>query len=147
MKMRLTLEVHYKDGTITEVEADDLLTHVAEFAAGEGLLSGDGPGEVEAWHPHVERIDKPRQQRRVEHHCDYCGREENAEHGPGTGYWYVPCPSDDCPSNDRQAGIALLNQTVERISKLVEQDPDGKKYPDLWALHSDISQYLDRVDQ
>lgn len=28
--------------------------------------------------------------------CSSCGREED-------GHWYVPCPSDDCPSHEANA--------------------------------------------
>ena len=32
---------------------------------------------------------------RIECPCPYCGRHE-------AGHWYVPCPSDDCPSHDKE---------------------------------------------
>lgn len=39
----------------------------------------------------------------------------------------------------------LLQATLDEISKLVEKDKDGKKFPGLWSLHADICQYLDKV--
>ena len=30
--------------------------------------------------------------------CPHCGREEYRDFEP-LGYWYSPCPADDCPSN------------------------------------------------
>jgi len=32
--------------------------------------------------------------RQVNHPCAHCGRAEG-------GRWFVPCPSDDCPSHDK----------------------------------------------
>lgn len=43
-----------------------------------------------------------------------------------------------------KAAEELLQATLDAISELIESDPDGKKYPRLWALHSDICQYLDQ---
>lgn len=39
----------------------------------------------------------------------------------------------------------LLEATITAISELVQEDQDGKKYPRLWALHSEICEYLDRL--
>lgn len=37
---------------------------------------------------------------RIETPCPDCGREEYDDNGDPLGYWYTPCPSDDCPSHD-----------------------------------------------
>ena len=56
MKMRLTLTVDYKDGTITEQEAKTCLTAVVFDSASKGLFTGPGPGEVEDWEYKTERL-------------------------------------------------------------------------------------------
>lgn len=37
----------------------------------------------------------------------------------------------------------LLERALAEISKLVEIDPKGEKFPELWKLHTDIHEYLD----
>lgn len=43
--------------------------------------------------------------------------------------------------------VALLRQALDEISNLVKKDPDGKRYPGLWALHSDICQAFDEMGE
>jgi len=43
--------------------------------------------------------------------------------------------------------VGLLTRTLDEISALVEKDPDGKKFPQLWSLHADICQALDEIEE
>jgi hypothetical protein len=53
MRAILTIEVDYAPGTTTKQEARDLLASAAEHLANEGLLSGEGPAEVDEWKSRV----------------------------------------------------------------------------------------------
>lgn len=39
----------------------------------------------------------------------------------------------------------LLEATIDEISPLLEKDPNGDKFPGLWRIHAEISQYFDKV--
>jgi len=36
----------------------------------------------------------------------------------------------------------LLMATLEALDPILATDPDGEKYPELWAIHADICQTI-----
>lgn len=61
-KLRLEITATYSHGlTPSEMaQAKQRLTDAASHLAGEGLLTGDGPG-LESWESHVREIKRPNQ--------------------------------------------------------------------------------------
>lgn len=48
--------------------------------------------------------------------------------------------------DNQKTALELMARTVEDLSKvLMPSDPNGEKFPGLWALHAEISQFLDSV--
>lgn len=48
----LTLTITYDDTSVEEVQ--DLLRDIAEHAANNGLMSGEGPAVVDSWHTDIQ---------------------------------------------------------------------------------------------
>ncbi len=53
-KLTLVVEVDYKDNGVPLDELEGMLLSVADKAAGDGLLTGSTPAEVENWRARVE---------------------------------------------------------------------------------------------
>lgn len=51
--------------------------------------------------------------------CPHCGREEN-------GQWFVPCPSDDCPSNKTERLFVVTLKWRVEVTAASEDDAIAK---------------------
>ena len=56
MRLRLVVDVEYREGTTTEPEMKDQLRCAVDHLTNNGMLTGDGPAEVETFRAEI--IDK-----------------------------------------------------------------------------------------
>jgi hypothetical protein len=60
IRAKLILDVTYVPGTTHAEEVRSLLQAAGDHLANEGLLTGDGPAEVESWSVHV-KVASPKE--------------------------------------------------------------------------------------
>ena len=97
MKLQLIITVDYGTSSITKEDATANLKSIGDIAAGEGLFTGDGPGEVETWESEVRELASARVRCQ---NCAWEGNEETCEEikhvfervAPGE-----PMPVGECP--------------------------------------------------
>jgi len=57
MTLKLTLTVTYNPNGVSEKELAGNLRYLAEYAMGNGILTGETGATVEAWEDTIERVD------------------------------------------------------------------------------------------
>jgi hypothetical protein len=92
--------VNFNPGAIFGNRAIQLLRE----AVHESKANGRAPQWIEEAVELLETIDMDQKLQRlpppikIDTPCPHCGREEHSDVEP-LGYWWSPCPSDDCPSH------------------------------------------------
>lgn len=56
VKLRLTVDVEYRPNLVPVRDLTHLLRRIPEMAAGDGLMTGETPAEVETWTATVEQV-------------------------------------------------------------------------------------------